>query len=643
MIMKSNNIVKLSVIALLIFTASCEKYLDKTPESDLAMEDVFKDFEHAQGFVEQLYTYVVNYAAATKQDNANSFNIDESTVGNSTNQIDRNFDVGDLNAWQARGYFNKTSLNVDQVDTRRRFGIWNGWQAIRIANIAIANVEKMTGATQTEKDLILGQALFFRAYFHHEIMKFWGRIPYVDKVLTGNNDDFKMVRPATYLECALRADEDFAAAAELLPNNWDDLQNDPNATFLTFREETFGNNLLRINKAIIYSYKGRNLLYAASPLMQGTTNTYDYDEELCLQAAAEFAKVIKMDVDNVNNLGLATMANYQYVFYTTQTNRTKWPGTAANMGGGQGEFIFSSTAQATGLSTQLAQTFMPYHQNNIKSVPSHNFVHRVFGTANGLSCDEDPTHDFQHEFDNRDPRFYKWLIIDGDLVIQKTSANPLYRYARLYTGGTMRQVVNINHTGYHTKKWADITFNTTQKTGGAADALTNISCLWLSMRLTDVYLMYAEALAATSTYGVSGKPDYGYLSGMSALDVINIIRDRAGIPHVEVSYPGIEGQPEKFMDVLRRERSMELCFEGHRWMDLRRWVVAHLMENRVKSALDFERNNPASMGGRSTFTNINFNERWVLTRVCEYPKHYWLPFPTDQTTMYPGFEQNPGW
>lgn len=641
--MKSKNIIKLSMIVLLFVTASCEEYLDKTIESDLEMEDVFKDFEHAQGFVEQLYTYVVNYASGTNQDAANSFFLGDATVSNSTNQIDRNFDRGELNAWQGHGYFGKRGADVTALDLRTRVGIWNGWEAIRIANIAIENIDLMTGATQTEKNLILGQALFFRAYFHHEIMKFWGRIPYVDKVLTGNNDDYKLIRPETYLDCALRADEDFAAAAELLPYSWDDLENDPNATFLTFRRETFGNNLVRINKATVYSYKGRNLLYAASPLMQGNMDTYDYDEELCKQAAADLARVIKMDQDNVNNLGLATMANYQYVFYTTQPNRNKWPGTAANMGGGQGEYIFSSTAQPTGISNQIAQTTMPYHQNFRKSIPSHSFVHRVFGTANGLSCDEDPTHDFQREFDNRDPRFYKWLIIDGDMVISRAAANPLYRYARLYTDGTIRQITNINHTGYHMKKWADITFNTTQKTAGVADALTNITCLWLSMRLTDVYLMYAEALAATSTYGVAGKPDYGYLSGMSALDVINIIRDRAGIPHVEVSYPGIEGQPEKFMDVLRRERSMELCFEGHRWMDLRRWVVAHLEENRIKTALDFDRDNPASMGDRNTFKNINFQERWVLTRVCEYPKHYWLPFPQDQTLMYPGFEQNPGW
>ena len=640
--MISKNILKVWMGGILLFFAvSCEEYLDKTIESELPEEEVFKDFEHAQGFVEQMYTYVVNYASSTDQYNANSFCLSDATVSNSANQLDLFFDRGALDHWEHRGYFiNHGSVSDASMVTR--FGIWNGWEAIRIANTAIKNIDLMVGATQTERDLILGQALFFRAYFHHEIMKFWGRIPYVDKVLTGNDEDFKLKRPATYWDCAMRADEDFAAAAELLPYSWEDLQDDPDVSFLTFREETFGNNLLRINKAIVYSYKGKNLLFAASPLMQGNMDTYAYNKDLCEQAAADFARVIRMDLDDVNDLGLATMDNYGAVFYTSVADKLNWPGTAKNMGG-QGEFIFSSTAQPRGNAQNLAKTFTPYNPNPRKVVPSHNFVHNVFGTANGLACDEDPAHDPQREFDNRDPRFYKWIVTDGDMLIEKAAANPVYKYARLYTDGKLRQVVDIDHTGYFTKKWADITFNYGANTNGPSDGQTNITVHWLNMRLTDVYLMYAEALAATSSYGVSGAPNYPYLSNMSALDAINIIRDRAGIPHAEVSYPGIDGNPEKFMDVIRRERGMELCFEGHRWTDLRRWMLAHLDEYKTKTALDYDRDDPSSMGDKSTFTNINFRERVVLERVCEYPKHFWLPFPTDQTMMYPGFEQNPGW
>jgi hypothetical protein len=159
--------------------------------------------------------------------------------------------------------------------------------------------------------------------------------------------------------------------------------------------------------------------------------------------------------------------------------------------------------------------------------------------------------------------------------------------------------------------------------------------------------MYAEALAATTKYGVSTAPSFSHLaSAPSAIEVINIIRARFGVPTVETAYTSIGvnilGNRTKFMDVVRRERSIELAYEGQRWDDIRRWVLAHLPDYRIKSALDYNRNTYTETA-RGTFQNTNFQERIIRTRVCEYPKHFWLPFTTKQTEIFEGFEQNPGW
>lgn len=633
---------------LLLQLTSCEDYLDKTIESDLKIEDVFKDFEHAQGFIEQCYMYVVSYSMNTEW-NAAPFLLGDETLGYSSYMADRHWDEGTLTEWRnTTSYFYKSPVDITNENPQYRCGIWNGWEAIRIANLAIENIDLMTGATETEKKLILGQAYFFRAYFHNEIMKFWGRIPYIDRVLSAEGDDYKIPRPVTYEECALKADADYAKAAELLPYNWDDLQNDPNAEFLTFRGETFGNNLMRINKAIVYSFKGKNLLLAASPLMQGNTDTYAYDQELCELAAQDFAKVIEMDRQNINQLGLATKDNYKYVFYTKNgwSFYQRWPGTAKNMESSEGEFIFSAPAGIQWKYALLPETYMPYSKSNTRIVPNHHFIHNTFGTANGLACDEDPTFDPQQEFENRDPRFHEWLIIDGDKIIEKPTADLQYKYARLYTGGLLRgSLFDAKHTGYFIKKWGDITFNSNTKIPGGGDNQVEITAISLQMRLTDVYLMYAEALTATDKYGVDKAPEF--MSNLSALGTINMLRDRFNVPHVEDSYGmigiDIKANKNKFMDVVRRERAMELCFEGHRWTDIRRWVVAHLEDYKIKSAIDFDRDNPDSNGDRSTFKNINFKERVILKRVCDYPKHFWLPFEKSETLMFEGFEQNPGW
>lgn len=638
----------------LLCLMSCEKYLDKSIDLPLTEEDVFRDFVHAQGYAEKMYFYVVNYAQSGNQNDATNFLLGDETVQQNTVMNGGAWDFGNFLNYKV-GYFEKSpNFNPDHQLLIFHHGIWDGWEAIRRANKIIANEYMMTGCTQTEKNLLLGQAYFFRAYFHLEIMKFWGRIPYVDKVLTGNNHDFMMKRPATYRECAMRADADFAKAAELLPYGWADLKNDPDATFNTLKPETLDNSLMRINKAIVYAFKGRNLLLAASPLMCGSGDSYVYDKELCKQAAEDLARVIQMDRDNVNGLGLANKDNYSKVFHTQVRDNTNWPGTPEYMGG-EGEYIFSSPSGHPNGCRAIALSFMPYGTfgPGVRVFPSHAFVHKTFGTAHGLPCDEDKTHSFQKEFDNRDPRFYVNHIIDGDMVVKNPATAPKFKYAQMYKGG---HLANYNqaatYTGYFIKKWADITFNFNNKVGGKGDQIADnmIVAFWLSMRLTDVYLMYAEALAACD-FGATGRPSYPIMpNAPTALEVINLIRDRFGVVHAEEAYLSeyakqpvdIRTDARKFMDVVRNERSVELCYEAHRWTDLRRWLLADKDEFKHKTALDYDRDKN-TLGGRDTFTNVNFREREIRTRVCVYPKHFWLPFPTDMTQLYEGFEQNPGW
>ena len=633
--MKSYKI-KIVVILAFVFSFSCEDYLDVAPEALIDEEVAFSTFKNAQGFIEEMYALVVSYEQQTHtfQDfllGDDGF-VDRPTKASGDIDAGRFNDVIRDNFCYLNNHYNadfgstgNNSANVENTNAfnRQRPGLYDGsLRGIRKANIAIANIDLMVNATQAEKDVILGQAYFFRAFFHNEIMKFWGRYPYIDRVLI---DDFRIPRPETYKEVALLANEDYKRAIELLPVDWD---NEP------YGQLTRGENKGRLTKGTAYAFQGKNLLLAASPLMKGnnvSVNTYDYDTELCDMAVEAFSGILKLA--DQGRYALASWENYDDVFWRSPAPGS-WPGGT--------EFIFA----ATGGSNVQAQRFMTSGVNRAIHTgsngfevisPTHNFIHNNFGMANGLSIEEDQKlpaaerlFDETKPFENRDPRFYRWHIIDGD-IIDSGAEDPNHVEAQLWFESPSKRGFHrssgaenlkiVNNSGYMWTKFYP-------KVDGKYHSrwnpiIGNYIGVRMHMRLTDVYLMYAEALHA-SKGATTAPPSYS----LTAEDAINLFRDRAGIPNVD---PSIVSDSNRFMDELRRERAVELSYEAHRWVDIRRWGVAHLDKYKRKLALDFPED-------RSSFT-----ESLLVERICEFPQHYWLPFPVEQTLIYEGFPQNPGW
>ncbi|MDE5675148.1 MAG: RagB/SusD family nutrient uptake outer membrane protein, partial [Muribaculaceae bacterium] len=129
---------------------------------------------------------------------------------------------------------------------------------------------------------------------------------------------------------------------------------------------------------------------------------------------------------------------------------------------------------------------------------------------------------------------------------------------------------------------------------------------------------------------------------LSAADAINRLRDRVGAGHVADKFTG-----NAFMDEVRRERAVELAFEGFRFNDLQRWLLLTEPEYTVKTSQEFIRvsgadekffaeNDPADA------EVAEFHEEVIFTRNFD-TKHYWFPLLRDDTYIYEGFEQNPGW
>ena len=95
------------------------------------------------------------------------------------------FDAG--NYWSQSDFlYGPTADTGPETRTKRVWPLC--WYGIRKANLALSKLDLLVDATQEQKDFIKGQALFFRGFFHYELMRYWGGLPYIDTVLISTDE-----------------------------------------------------------------------------------------------------------------------------------------------------------------------------------------------------------------------------------------------------------------------------------------------------------------------------------------------------------------------------------------------------------------------------------------------------------------------
>ena len=162
---------------------------------------------------------------------------------------------------------------------------------------------------------------------------------------------------------------------------------------------------------------------------------------------------------------------------------------------------------------------------------------------------------------------------------------------------------------------------------------THAPIFWLAR----IYLAYAEACAELGTIT------------QSDLDLsVNKLRKRAGLPNLTVNV-GFD-DPANNMGVnsliweLRRERRVELMYDGERYWDLIRWNQLQLLDTNLHPNISLGAN---IKNDPSTEKKVDLNGSYIdgshgRNRTFEN-KYKLFPIPSGQITLNPNLEQNEGW
>ena len=644
----------LAAAMLSLGATSCTDYLDKTADSDVNPEMAFMNFQNFQGFVEEAYNCIPN-----KESNfwCCTFNWGEDEImntGGGDSHLTAHIDLGDYRNWQDNDqtYLHRGGGNLNPTSNDKfAHSLEHAWYVIRKMNLGLENMDKLTNATQNEKNVIKGQLLFMRAWWHLEQIIYFGGLPYVDHVIAADGP-FDLPR-LSFQDCAKRCAEDFRAAADLLPDNWD---TNPAG------KRTLGKNDLRITKVCALGYMGKALLWAASPLnelgaqMGASKNgkTYQYNVELAAQAADALAEAI---TDIESGKSPYSLAEYKYEnIYDHVADKSsnsnfsdifRTTGQSWRMPGSVEAIMRGPMPDINGSNWNFAKLWGPKVNNLVEHdaiihMPTANYINYAYGMENGLPItDPESGFDPTHPFKNRDPRFYHDIMFDGFKFLNTTpgEADKGFQYLEMFTGGNMVPTGNSarnqdgSRTGYFCQKLVPHQCN---KYDGMYNWGGALQTYLPYMRVADIYLMYAEACAAAggSTYKSSR-------CNKNAVDAINILRDRVGAGHVAEK---LLGDKNKFMDEVRRERACELAFEGFRWNDLQRWLLLTEAPYNIKTRQEFKR------VGNFDYTKNDPRDAevtgWDETVIVERPfatKHYLFPLKDSETYLYSEYPQNPGW
>lgn len=427
-------------------------------------------------------------------------------------------------------------------------------------------------------------------------------VPIINEFLE-SDADFNIPR-STFIQCVQQALDDLKLAEEYLPDDYNNISSNAEVpekyrsitTSWELYNRAMGNDARQLlNGMIAKAIRSRLLLMAASSAFQNADNTITWAD-----AADAAAQVIDLKG------GLDGLADNGVTYYTNTDEINNFA-----EGVNPKEMIWRNNVSKDHSDTE-SNFYPPTLFGSGRMNPTQNLVD-AFPMVNGYPITEGAGgYSESNPYEGRDPRLATYIIYNG--AKEGPSNTTIYTGSKAGTDDGLNVLSTSTRTGYYMKKRLIMSVNCNP---ASKNGQTHYDP---RIRVTEIFLNYAEA--ANEAWGPTGKGTHAY----SAYDVIKKIRQRAGVggtddPYLEVC----AADPLKMQQLIRNERRLELCFEGFRFWDLRRWK-ADL--NETVRGVDIN---------GSAITSVDVEKRAFKDYM------YYGPIPYSEILKYSNLKQNKGW
>ena len=643
------------ILGVSTMVVGCTDYLDSDYlfEERVNIENVFQSKDYTNEWLAKGYAYMNHdYLQQVNSKKNTSFNFADDMYYIDLNYVD----------WKGGNYTEKG------LGSGNSLYIWQAaYQAIRHISIFIHNVDGNKELTEAEITDMKGQAHFLRAYFYWMLIRSFGPVPIVPDEgvdYTKEYDDIAYPRN-TYDECADYIAEELVKAATMLDDERD------------------VQNIVRPTRGAALALRSRVLLYAASPLYNGQapsevidalvdksgrkllSDTYDNRKWARAAAAAKDVMELKRyqlyvaykrESDDMAYPTTITPPDDNGTFHSQdwpygwknidpfESYRSLFDGEVGAYNNDEIIFTRGVNQGAENIRVMVIHQLPrsqgggynchgmtqkqcdAYYMKDGSDCPGMNSMYKgMEGYTDPSRYNEQPrvsgvveTSELSNypelgplgkgvskQYANREPRFYADITFSNSKWFEGTEGGYIVDFTYSGSCGKEQGSNDYTSTGYLVRKCMD-----------SGDRNQNLVCVLL--RLTNIYFDYIEALAHVSP---THEDIWTYM---------NMIRKRAGIPGYgeTVNLPK-PTTTEEVMELIRKEKRIELSFENCRYFDVRRWGLVNEYFNKAIHGMN---------------VNYDGNEFFKRTEIVKriFDRQYFFPIPQGEIDIDKNLVQNTG-